>query len=594
MTNNEAAASWTMDDLLDSDPLEEGHGPLRIVWTQLHTYLHDANKEVVQAFCVVLRRKPRTPAKLVALHLAHRASGPLAELVDELLVSDPLLYAHNRGSELVAEAIRARWPSLDPDERKAVIANIKYCDQASLSFAHTRSLIAAIPEADRDRELEALLTELGGPPAASSKPNGGTNEIGASPNRAEPRSRSVAEQVADVPTWLKASTIPWNRIAAALYDDERNRAAESPERLLSKETALACTNAALAAIEGFSESALSDSQQKEILQIADICLAHPSLESDDVLNDRLIAALRCGVFKAPVRRDSAVYALELIRPWHWRQTRGRELVVELLSTESDPAVVDAAISLLYRPDADAIVAGAKALVGSGRSANEKAAESLGRLMGNAALFLPSVAEELHQWLQTPPSTGLLSTPQALKEYIGGVAFGIKTGAHHPSIDPNVYAGWATELWTIWRTPRCVQVEGKGSLALYLMSPLHRNDETVSIAAKYWPALLPLFKTVLASGDSNEVYSALFDLDVDHLLPVALADLSLTLREAVRTELTSGGVGMDSQGRIAEVLLEIACHRLCPREVASKINQTLLTAGARKEALALERAWRDRS
>lgn len=125
-----------------------------------------------------------------------------------------------------------------------------------------------------------------------------------------------------------------------------------------------------------------------------------------------------------------------------------------------------------------------------------------------------------------------------------------------------------------------------------MSPLQQNEETGSIATKYWSALFPLFKTILASRDSNEVYSALFDLDVDQLLPVALVDLSLTLQEAAHA--TSSGTGMNSEGRIAEVLLELASHRLCPREVASKIHQTLLTVGARKEALDLERRWRDRS
>jgi hypothetical protein len=170
---------------------------------------------------------------------------------------------------------------------------------------------------------------------------------------------------------------------------------------------------------------------------------------------------------------------------------------------------------------------------------------------------------------------------------------MKESAHHDEIDPQVYAAWATRVWSVWRTPELMKIEGQGSIALYLMSPLQEFDRGESVAAKYWSALRALFQQILKSRDSNEIYSALFDLDVNNLLPIALPDLASILQEAARTQ-DSEDKGLNSEGRIAQALCEIAGHNLCNREVASEIHQTLVAVGARKEALEVERRWSDRS
>jgi hypothetical protein len=138
-----------------------------------------------------------------------------------------------------------------------------------------------------------------------------------------------------------------------------------------------------------------------------------------------------------------------------------------------------------------------------------------------------------------------------------------------------------------------KVEGKGGIALYLMSPLQEPARRESAAAKYWPALRPLFQEILKSRDANEVYGALFDLNIDNLLPAALKDLAAVLQEAARTKDVEDK-GLNTKGRIAQVLCELGGHNLCSREVASEIHETLVAVGARKEAIEIERRWRDRS
>jgi hypothetical protein len=270
-------------------------------------------------------------------------------------------------------------------------------------------------------------------------------------------------------------------------------------------------------------------------------------------------------------------------------------MLDVLNSATDPSVVTAVLQPLRRAGAEAISEGARALVAPTRiNVDDKTAESLGGLMGGAALFLsPAAAEELRRWLETPPRAGVLRTAEALKEYLSGVAFTMKEAAHHDEIDPNVYAAWAAKVWSVWRVPELAKIEGKGSIALYLMSPLQDYDRGPKVAAKYWPALRTLFEEVVNSGDSNEIYSALFDLDVDTLLPVALRELALILQLAARSK-DSSDKGLNSEGRIAQVLCEIACHSICDRAAASEIHQTLLAAGARKEALDVERKWRDRN
>jgi hypothetical protein len=349
------------------------------------------------------------------------------------------------------------------------------------------------------------------------------------------------------------------------------------------------------AVENFPDSSLSDSDCEEVLRSADICLAHPHVAENDNANARWIAALRKGVFRNPLRTEVAVYALSFTRPWHWRQPRARDLALEVLKSAADVAVVKAAIHPLYRAGAVAIIAGARALVDVARTdADEETAESLGRLMGGAALVLPNVAEELHRWLDAFPTTGILQTAAARKEFLSGVAFAMKESAHRDQqIDPQVYAAWATRVWTVWQMPELTKIEGKGSIALYLMSPLQEFSRGRTVAATYWAALRPLFQQILMSRDSNEVYSALFDLDVNSLLPIALKDLTSILQEAARAK-DSEDTGLNSEGRIAQALCEIAGHNLCSREVASEIHQTLVAVGARKEALEVEGRWHDRS
>jgi hypothetical protein len=78
-----------------------------------------------------------------------------------------------------------------------------------------------------------------------------------------------------------------------------------------------------------------------------------------------------------------------------------------------------------------------------------------------------------------------------------------------------------------------------------------------------------------------------------MLPVGLRELALALELAARST-DSLDKGLNSEGRIAQVLCEIACHDTCDRAIASEIHQTLLAAGARKEALDVERKWHDRN
>jgi hypothetical protein len=112
-----------------------------------------------------------------------------------------------------------------------VIANIKYCEGVSPSYAQPRRLIAAVREDDRDEELKALLAQLDGPPPPS-EPSGPP-----SPHRhlvdsdLDPESRSSTEQIAEIPRWLAEVPIPWACIADAVYDDERS----GPPRVLTGE-----------------------------------------------------------------------------------------------------------------------------------------------------------------------------------------------------------------------------------------------------------------------------------------------------------------------------------------------------------------------
>jgi len=595
MMNSSIAAPWTVDDLLDGDPLIHGHGPLEHVWRQLHAHLTAGHADVVAAFCDIVRRRPSViGARLVALHLAQDASGPLAELVDELLVSDRRLYAHHRGSKLVSDAIQARWTVLDARQRAAVMESIEYCENASPSFAYTRSLIAAIPEHDRNQQLQELLVVLGGPPPSEARDSSKT--IVARPEAKEPPTRSIAERIADVPTWLSVDPIPWNRVASILYEEEHARKTNEDKspRILAGETARQCADSAITAIESFSSSSLSDNEREDVLRVADMCLAHPQMANDDAANARLISALRTGVFQPPLRRDVAIHALSFMRPWHWRSTQARELTLEVINSEADPAIVTAAIQPLYRAGIDAIIAGARSLAAVNRTnVDERTAEQLGHLMGGAGLFLiPAGAEELNRWLEMPPRAGVLRTAEALKEYLSGIAFTMKEAAHNDEVDPGVYATWAAKIWKNWRVPELTKIEGKGSIALFLMSPLQEWERGKRVAAKYWAALRPLFEEIVNSHDSNEVYSALFDLDVAALLPIALKELVFILQLAARSQ-DSVDKGLNSEGRIAQVLCKIASHNLCDRAVASEIHQTLLAVGARKEALEVERKWRDR-
>jgi hypothetical protein len=137
------SSPWSVDDLLDGDPLTDpGGGELRMVWSQLHHHLYVNTPNVVEAFCTVVRRRPQTPAKLVALHAADQATGRLAELVDELLANELLLYAHYRGSKLVAAAITSWWPHLDQRQRRAVVDHVEAANVVSPSFADLRGLIS--------------------------------------------------------------------------------------------------------------------------------------------------------------------------------------------------------------------------------------------------------------------------------------------------------------------------------------------------------------------------------------------------------------------------------------------------------------------
>src|SRR5262245_19267470 len=123
--DTERMLPWSVDDLLDDDPLTDPSGAISFVWTDLHYHLHENEPRIVAAFCAAARQPKRTVARLVALHLAAEATGELEKLIDELVIADRLLYAHHKGSKLMATALAARWKHFDTAQRAAVIANIE-------------------------------------------------------------------------------------------------------------------------------------------------------------------------------------------------------------------------------------------------------------------------------------------------------------------------------------------------------------------------------------------------------------------------------------------------------------------------------------
>jgi hypothetical protein len=191
------------------------------------------------------------------------------------------------------------------------------------------------------------------------------------------------------------------------------------------------------------------------LNVVDICLAHPDMAEDDAANQRLITALGEGVFHPPAHGDVCVHTFTFLRSWHWRQPPAHELILEVLKTATESAVVNAAIQLLYYADAETIIAGANELVAATHpAANEAVANSLGQRMGEAALRFPAVAAELCRWLETPPTSGTLATAEALKRYLRGVS--------PPAAEGTIFTGITGTQGTSYCHPPEVDWGGQGA------------------------------------------------------------------------------------------------------------------------------------
>ncbi len=593
----ERTLPWSVDDLLDYDPLTDPSGEISIVWTDLHHHLHENEPRVVAAFCAAARQPNRTAARLVALHLAAEATGELGKLIDELVVVDRLLYAHQTGSKLMSTALAARWSHLDVAQRAAVIANIEatdagarsFADAGAWSFADTRALITAIPATDRTPTLVARLAELGGSRPPNS-PDAFTRE---SKNEEPPPVRSLAEEMAQVPTLLKLDPIPWERVSSVLLEDERAQRANTtvrPARLLTSETAQLCANAALDAMTMF---ARNPDGRDDIVHAADIAVAFPPYHEDDAMNARLIDALRANVFTPPIDTESAVHALLFVRPWHWQRLRGRDLLLDIVRDVDEPRIATAAIHPLGYAGEDAIGRALTYLVDPERvSADREVANKMGQLLGSQALRVATLADLLRAWLATPPTGRFLSPESAWNKFLCGAAFALKNTAHQaPKLAPATYAELATALWTAWQSPRSRSGGERHGIALFLMSPLHRSDRTERIAARYWPTLKPLFKQILSSGDGEEVSGALFHLDLEQMAPVAVEELATILRASAEAHQSEPGhAARDNERDIAQALRDVAMLDSCTRAIASDIHQTLVFIKARKEALDVERRW----
>ncbi len=568
-----------------------------MVWIEVHLRLLKKDEAVTTAFCEAVRRRSQTAAKLVALHLAREASEQLATLVDELLVSDLLLYAHHRGTRLAASAIEARWAQLDADQRKAVLENIASADVVSPSYADMRSLIAAVPDADRPEALARRLTELGGPRPASTGRDIDSDEL-LDPDEPAAARPSLAEQMATVPDWLQSDPVPWQKVGAALYEDARAQPGDTsapPTRLLSADIAKMCAEAAVAAIAGFSASPPSEGLGEEVLHVADIALAFAPHHEDDELNDAFMAALRIGVFQ-PVKKELAVHALHFIRPWHWRRDVGHALLLEIIGTSEDPEILAAALAPIYHANPAAIRDAAQSVLRPTLVDSGEVAKVLGQVLAARAATSPELQRMLLEWLGDMPATGVLGSAAALNKFLHGAAFALKNVAHrNPAVDPAVYAKMAEALWAAWNTPSSRDGAGRHGLALFLMSPLHESERHNSIATRYWPALSSLFSAVLKSDEGEEVHGALLQFDLKALAPIALKELAQLLQEAARSkDRIHARASPSTEGRIAEVLRDIANHERCTRDLASEIHQTLIHVGARKEVLEVERRLRDRS
>lgn len=583
--HDQHAASWTVDDLLDGDPLRTPR-QLSMVWTQLHHHLFVNDAGVVKAFCAVVTREQKTPAKLVALHLASTATGELAQLIDDLLIEDRLLYAHYRGSKLVALAIQSRWRHLDETQRASVIANIEASDMASPSFADMRALIAAIPAHERPTLLESRLTELGGA-RMSDDSEGFTRSDEDDEPEAAPR--SLAERMADVPTWLKAEPIPWDRVSAALLEDENAQRVDEhdrPARLLTAETAIRVANTAL---ESLAEFRQRPGIRDDLINALDIALALPPHHEDDELNSRFVHALRTHVFATPVETEAATHALMLVRPWHWRRDAGCELLLRIVRDLDDERVVATAIRPLGYMSETVIAQGLESLADTRTDAKGKGvARAMGQLLGARAPWVAALAELLLTWLASPPTGRFLASATAWNEFLTGVAFALKNTAHHaPELDPVRFSQIASALWKSWQSPRSKSGEARHGLALFLMSPIHHVDRGESIAVRYWPVLKALFEEILTRGDAEDVSGALFHFDLDELTQTIVEELASILRGAARRPIEPAS---DSRHRIAQLLRDIGKLESCPRTTASEIHQTLVLMGARKEALDVERRW----
>jgi hypothetical protein len=588
------SSQWTVDELLDSDPLTDPGGELRMVWSQLHHHLYVNTPSVVDAFCTLVRRRPQTPAKLVALHAVEQATGRLAQLVDEILVNDLLLYAHYRGSKLVASAIKSRWPHLDRAQRRAVVSHVEAADVVSPSFADLRGLIAAIPAEERTPNLERLLSELGGPRAREVEgPTIWSEKVEVKPTQ------SLAEQMAAVPQWLGQTPVPWDRILSALVEDEQSQRAEllaRPVRQLSPSTAKQCADAALAALANHEpvDAKGAVASFETLVHVADIAMALPPLHEDDTLNAQLIEALRRHVFLPNPPSDSLVHAFMIVRRWHWRKPRGTELLLEIVRNASSGRVVKAALRPIWSVGAEVVAEVLLSLVDPLRefSADDGVPKEMGLLLGGYSLRHSSIEALMLGWLSTPPNGGAVRTDNAWNEVLRGAAFAIKNAAHHdPQVDPRTYGRIAAALWSAWQGPRSTAGGERYGMALFLMSPLHKSDRGESITARYWPVLRSLFDSIVTGSNGDEISNALFEIDLEALSPFVNELASILQRSASARSDAPVEELRDGRRRLAQVLRDLAMLRACPRQLASEIHETLTALGARKEVLDVERQWR---
>lgn len=588
---SEEKEPWSVDDLLDDDPLgRPGGGVLSIVWTHLHQHLHDGNVHVSAAFCAAVRRERRTAAMLVAMHVAPVATGELAALVDELLATKPLLYAHYRGSKLVATAIEARWEQLDERHRTAVVANIEAVDVASPSFAEMRALIGAIPVGDRPPTLAARLADISGPrPAADVV-------LERDPAEAEPAGaqHSLAEQMAEVPAWLDLEPIPWKRVSSVLVEDEhaqRVDASVRPVRLLTAETARRCAEAAFEALPAIAQAI---APRRDVVHVADISVALPPHHEDDALNAQLVEALRASLLAPHIDVSFAVHTLTFVRPWHWRHDRGSQLLLDIVGDVEDPSIVSAALEkLLYSEQA--LLQALGTLTDRTRTTSDHSvAKEMGQIMGARAPWSSAFADVLRGWLLSPPTGRFLAAATAWNAFLSGAAFALKEEAHHePQLEPALYGELARALWAAWQAPGAQSGKERRGLALFLMSPLHRapRAKALALAGRYWADLRSLLEEILASGGDEEVSGALFHLDLGALAAPALDDLASMLCKAAIARFTEPAEGTrEGPRRAAQILRDIGLLEACTRAMASTIHQTLIAIGARKESLDVERRW----